>query len=131
MYTVTREIRFCYAHRLTGPDQTWRHLHGHNARLLITLASADLDRIGMVMDFTQLKRVVGGWIGEHLDHKTLLHREDPLVPVLRQSPGFVVDFALAPDGRLMIVNAQDTGSVATLNVVLNWASRVASAAGSN
>src|SRR5262245_22334146 len=84
MYTVTREIRFCYAHRLPSPDHTWRHLHGHNARLLITLATEDLDRIGMVMDFTYLKRVVGGWVGEHLDHKTILHREDPLVAVLRQ-----------------------------------------------
>ena len=41
-------------------DGKCRHLHGHNGRAVITLASADLDALGMVMDFTLLKRVVGG-----------------------------------------------------------------------
>jgi 6-pyruvoyltetrahydropterin/6-carboxytetrahydropterin synthase len=37
----------------------------------------------MVLDFTALKRVVGGWIDEALDHKMLLHRDDPVLPLLR------------------------------------------------
>jgi 6-pyruvoyltetrahydropterin/6-carboxytetrahydropterin synthase len=38
----------------------------------------------MVVDFSRLKRVVGGWIDETLDHKMLLHKDDPVLPFLRQ-----------------------------------------------
>ena len=93
MFSVTREISFCYGHRLLHYDGKCRHLHGHNGRAAITLAAADLDRLGMVLDFSLLKRVVGGWIDEHLDHKMLLHKDDPVLPFLRQQgePVFVLD----------------------------------------
>jgi 6-pyruvoyltetrahydropterin/6-carboxytetrahydropterin synthase len=93
MFSVTREISFCYGHRLLHYDGKCRHLHGHNGRATITLASADLDRLGMVLDFTLLKRIVGGWIDLNLDHKMLLHKDDPVLPLLRQhnEPVFVLD----------------------------------------
>jgi 6-pyruvoyltetrahydropterin/6-carboxytetrahydropterin synthase len=93
MYSVTREISFCYGHRLLQYDGKCRHLHGHNGRAVITLASAELDTLGMVMDFTLLKRVVGGWIDSHLDHKMLLHKDDPALDYLQSQgePIFVMD----------------------------------------
>jgi 6-pyruvoyltetrahydropterin/6-carboxytetrahydropterin synthase len=96
MYSVTREIRFCYGHRLLNYDGKCRHLHGHNGRAVITLAAAGLDALGMVMDFTRLKRVVGGWIDETLDHKMLLHRDDPVLPLLRQQGELVVVLDVNP-----------------------------------
>jgi 6-pyruvoyltetrahydropterin/6-carboxytetrahydropterin synthase len=93
MFSVTRELTFCYGHRLLDYAGKCRHLHGHNGRAVITLAAADLDALGMVMDFTRLKSVVGGWIDEHLDHKMLLHHDDPALPLLRQlgEPFYVLD----------------------------------------
>ena len=93
MYRVTRELTFCYGHRLLGYDGKCRHLHGHNGRAVITLAAPALDGLGMVLDFTRLKRAVGGWIDEHLDHKMLLHHDDPALPLLRQlgEPVYVLD----------------------------------------
>jgi 6-pyruvoyltetrahydropterin/6-carboxytetrahydropterin synthase len=93
MFSVTRELTFCYGHRLLDYAGKCRHLHGHNGRAVITLAAAALDPLGMVMDFTRLKRVVGDWIDEHLDHKMLLHRDDPALPLLRQlgEPVYVLD----------------------------------------
>jgi 6-pyruvoyltetrahydropterin/6-carboxytetrahydropterin synthase len=93
MYSVTRELTFCYGHRLLHYDGKCKHLHGHNGRAVITLSAETLDGLGMVLDFTQLKRVVGGWIDEHLDHKMLLHRDDPALPLLRQQgePVHVLD----------------------------------------
>jgi len=82
MFSVTREITFCYGHRLLDYSGKCRHLHGHNGRAVITLAAEGLDELGMVMDFSQLKRVVGGWIDEHLDHRMLLRRDDPALPAL-------------------------------------------------
>jgi 6-pyruvoyltetrahydropterin/6-carboxytetrahydropterin synthase len=84
MYSVTREITFCYGHRLLHYDGKCRHLHGHNGKAVITLAADGLDDLGMVLDFTRLKHVVGGWIDEALDHKMLLHKDDPVLPYLRE-----------------------------------------------
>ena len=93
MHRVTREISFCYGHRLLQYDGKCRHLHGHNGRAVLTLASSRLDELGMVMDFTRLKQVVGTWIDETLDHKMLLHRDDPVLSFLRQQgePVHVLD----------------------------------------
>jgi 6-pyruvoyltetrahydropterin/6-carboxytetrahydropterin synthase len=93
MFRVTREINFCYGHRLLDYDGKCRHLHGHNGRAVLTLAAPRLDGLGMVMDFTRMKTVVGSWIDETLDHKMLLHRDDPVLPLLRQQgePVYVLD----------------------------------------
>jgi 6-pyruvoyltetrahydropterin/6-carboxytetrahydropterin synthase len=47
----------------------------------------------MVMDFSDIKRVVSTWIDENLDHRMILHRDDPAIPPLRQlnEPLYVVD----------------------------------------
>jgi 6-pyruvoyltetrahydropterin/6-carboxytetrahydropterin synthase len=84
MYRVTREICFCYGHRLLNYDGKCRHLHGHNGRAVITLEAEQLDRLGMVVDFSRIKRVVQTWIDETLDHRMLLHKDDPVLPLLRQ-----------------------------------------------
>ena len=93
MYRVTREIHFCYGHRLLHYDGKCRHLHGHNGRAVITVESPELDALGMVVDFSRIKRVVSHWIDETLDHKMILHRDDPVLPLLRQQgePVCVVD----------------------------------------
>ena len=93
MFRVTREIRFCYGHRLLHYDGKCRHLHGHNGRAVITLEAAQLDSLGMVVDFTRIKRVVSAWIDEALDHKMILHKDDPALAYLRQQgePVFVLD----------------------------------------
>ncbi|HMF14825.1 MAG TPA: 6-carboxytetrahydropterin synthase [Gemmataceae bacterium] len=93
MHRISREIRFCYGHRLLHYDGKCRHLHGHNGKAVITLEAEQLDALGMVVDFTRLKQVVGDWIDEALDHKMLLHRDDPVLPYLRAQgePVFVTD----------------------------------------
>jgi 6-pyruvoyltetrahydropterin/6-carboxytetrahydropterin synthase len=93
MYQVTREIPFCYGHRLLHYDGKCRHLHGHNGRAVITLEADSVDARGMVFDFGEIKRVVSSWIEENLDHKMLLHRDDPVLPMLRASrePVYVMD----------------------------------------
>ena len=84
MYRVTREIAFCYGHRLLNYDGKCRHLHGHNGRAIIVLEAPDLDARGMLVDFTDIKRHVQRWIDETLDHNMLLCKDDPILPVLRE-----------------------------------------------
>jgi 6-pyruvoyltetrahydropterin/6-carboxytetrahydropterin synthase len=93
MYRVTRQIDFCYGHRLLNYAGKCKNLHGHNGRALIVIESATLDDRGMVMDFSDIKRVVSTWIDENLDHRMILHRDDPAIPALTTlgEPLYLVD----------------------------------------
>ena len=93
MYSVTKRIDFCYGHRLLDYDGICKHPHGHNAVAEIEVRTDTLDQRNMVCDFSDIKRLVKGWIDRELDHKMILRRDDPLVPPLRQlgEPIFLVD----------------------------------------
>ena len=93
MYSVTKKIEFCYGHRLLDYDGICKHPHGHNAVAEIEVRTDSLDSRQMVCDFSDIKRIVKGWIDRELDHKMILRRDDPLVPPLRQlgEPIFLVD----------------------------------------
>ena len=93
MFRVTKEIHFCYGHRLLNYAGKCKNLHGHNGKAVITLEAAGLDALDMVVDFTQIKKLVGAWIDETLDHKMILHRDDPALPELRRlgEPVVVLD----------------------------------------
>jgi 6-pyruvoyltetrahydropterin/6-carboxytetrahydropterin synthase len=82
MFQVTREIAFCYGHRLLNYEGKCRYLHGHNAKAVITLQGSELDPAGMLVDFGEIKARVQAWIDENLDHNMLLCRDDPLLPIL-------------------------------------------------
>lgn len=84
MYKVTKEIHFCYGHRLRNYDGKCRHIHGHNGVVQIELESEKLDDRGMVYDFTDIKKDVKGWIDKNLDHKMLLREDDPLISQLEE-----------------------------------------------
>jgi len=47
----------------------------------------------MVLDFSLIKNVVSRWIDENLDHRMILHRDDPAVPTLQTlgEPLFLID----------------------------------------
>jgi 6-pyruvoyltetrahydropterin/6-carboxytetrahydropterin synthase len=38
----------------------------------------------MVLDFSDIKRVVATWIDNTLDHRMILHRDDPAIAALKQ-----------------------------------------------
>ncbi len=83
MYSVTKEIHFCYGHRLLGHPGKCRHLHGHNARAVIRLESHSLDSLGLVVDFKEIGDYVKSWLDKEIDHNLLLFREDPVLPLLQ------------------------------------------------
>src|SRR5215217_3128728 len=83
MYLVTKRIEFCYGHRLLDYDGVCKHPHGHNAVVEVDVRTDGLDNRNMVVDFSDIKRIVKGWIDRELDHKMILRRDDPLVGPLR------------------------------------------------
>ena len=38
----------------------------------------------MVVDFSHIKNIVNAWIDETLDHRMLLHQDDPILEYLRK-----------------------------------------------
>jgi 6-pyruvoyltetrahydropterin/6-carboxytetrahydropterin synthase len=93
MYSVTKRLDFCYGHRLLDYDGICRHPHGHNAIVEIEIRTDALDRRNMVTDFSDIKRVMKGWIDRELDHKMILRADDPLTQVLQEmgEPIFVLE----------------------------------------
>ena len=82
MYSITKDIYFCYGHRLMGHPGKCKHLHGHSVKAAITITAETLNDQGMVCDFSEVTQAAQNFIDETLDHNFLLHRLDPLVPVL-------------------------------------------------
>jgi 6-pyruvoyltetrahydropterin/6-carboxytetrahydropterin synthase len=85
MYSITKEIYFCYGHRLMNHPGKCRHLHGHSVKAAITLEASALDGQGMVCDFSDVAAAAAEYIDAELDHNFLLHCDDPLVPMLAQA----------------------------------------------
>ena len=93
MYSVTKRIEFCYGHRLLDYDGICKHPHWHNAVAEIEVRTTSLDPRNMVCDFSDIKRIVKGWIDRELDHKMVLRHDDPLVKPLEQlgEPIYLLD----------------------------------------
>src|SRR3989344_2284071 len=93
MYNATKQIHFCYGHRLLKHPGKCSRLHGHNAIAEIHCARKTLDSGHMVVDFDRITKVVKAWIDENLDHKMVLNRKDPLMACLKKSgePFYSID----------------------------------------
>jgi 6-pyruvoyltetrahydropterin/6-carboxytetrahydropterin synthase len=117
MYSVTKRIDFCYGHRLLDYDGICKHLHGHNAVAEIEVRADALDSCNMVLDFGDIKRLVKGWIDEHLDHKMILRHDDPIVAPLQAlgEPVFLLDSNPTVEriARLVFENCRDLGLTVT------------------
>ncbi len=74
---LTKEFNFEMAHALHNYDGACRHIHGHSYKLFVTvIGSPSVDehdpKLGMVLDFSVLKKIVIPLIVERYDHALLL-----------------------------------------------------------
>lgn len=74
---VTKEFSFEMAHALENYDGSCRHIHGHSYKLFVTVVgspSTDINdpKLGMVIDFGQLKNIVNSQIVDRYDHALVL-----------------------------------------------------------
>ena len=74
---LTKEFSFESAHALDGYDGLCREIHGHSYRLFVTIKGEPIckegnPKMGMVMDFGDLKRIVNSEIVDRLDHSFVL-----------------------------------------------------------
>ncbi len=85
MHVITKEVFFCYGHRLLNHAGKCRYPHGHSVKAAISIRRESLNDQGMVCDFADIKDCVAGFVDEVLDHNFLLHRDDPLARLFEAS----------------------------------------------
>ena len=79
MIRLTKEFSFESAHALWGYDGMCREIHGHSYRLFVTVKGEPVTdptspKLGMVMDFGELKAIVAREITDRLDHSFVMRR---------------------------------------------------------
>ena len=68
MFEVSVEESFAAGHALRGYKGKCENVHGHNYKVRVTLRGRELDSVGLLYDFTELKKVISQIIRQ-LDHK--------------------------------------------------------------
>lgn len=101
---ITRRLEFDAGHRIPNHASQCRHLHGHRYALEVTLSgdiitAEGLSEQGMVMDFSEVKRIAKEVVADVWDHAFLVYRGDRVV----------VDFLQAlPEHKTVILDAPPT-----------------------
>lgn len=81
---ITRRLEFDAGHRIPNHNSQCKHLHGHRYAIEITLsgdivATEGLSEQGMVMDFSDVKRIAKEKLVDTWDHAFLVYRGDQRV----------------------------------------------------
>ena len=69
-FELSVELDFAAAHQIPGHPGKCARMHGHNYRVVVQVAGDELNELGMLVDFGDVRKVCQGVIGE-LDHRTL------------------------------------------------------------
>jgi 6-pyruvoyltetrahydropterin/6-carboxytetrahydropterin synthase len=89
---ITRRLEFDAGHRIPNHASQCRHLHGHRYAIEITLSgdiitAEGLSEQGMVMDYSEVKRIAKEELVDGWDHAVLVYRNDrPVLDFLNSLP---------------------------------------------
>lgn len=108
---LTKEFSFEAAHALGGYDGPCREIHGHSYRLFVTVKgspkSDETDpKQGMVMDFGELKKIVGEEVISRFDHALVLRTtvDDELREVLKKQFDNLIEVPYQPTCENMLAD---------------------------
>lgn len=79
MITITRLFGIDVGHRLLKHESKCRHVHGHRYSIEVTLAAPNLDEVGRILDFGEIKSRIGTWLDSEWDHGFLAEQGDPII----------------------------------------------------
>lgn len=90
---VTKIFDFETAHALWGYDGKCANIHGHSYKLTVSIAGALLQdntavKNGMIIDFSDLKKIVKSAVVEHFDHALLVNGNTPHAKYVEVESGF-------------------------------------------
>lgn len=70
VFEVSKDFVFSAAHQIRFHGGKCERLHGHNWRVRVHARASELNRIGMVIDFADLSRIVAE-VGARFDHQNV------------------------------------------------------------
>lgn len=106
---ITKEFKFEMAHALMGYDGPCRNIHGHSYELFVTISGTPIidinnPKLGMVMDFGDLKKIVRDEIIDIFDHALVLNSNMPKNLITNLSENFenVILLDYQPTSEMMV-----------------------------
>jgi len=118
---ITKQFSFETGHALYGYDGKCKNVHGHSYKLSVTVIGTPISdaqnvKFGMVIDFTDLKKIVKEEIVDQFDHATVFNKNTPHVELAHElesrghhvilvdyqptSENMVIDFSIRIKNRL-------------------------------
>ncbi|MUH35792.1 6-carboxytetrahydropterin synthase [Zobellia amurskyensis] len=86
---ITKQFNFETGHALYGYDGKCRNVHGHSYKLSVTVIGRPITdtshvKLGMVIDFGDLKKIVKEEIVDQFDHATVFNKNTPHVDLAKE-----------------------------------------------
>ena len=101
MFEVTVEDTFAAGHYLRNYKGKCEKPHGHNYKIRVTLAGAELDNAGLLLDFKDLREVMKHVI-ERLDHQ-MINEIEPFTMINPSAENLAKYFYDQSNGKLKSV----------------------------
>lgn len=114
---ITKQFNFETGHALYGYDGKCKNVHGHSYKLAVTVVGEPITdssnvKYGMVIDFSDLKKIVQEEIVHVFDHATVFNQNTPHVELAKE---------LEKRGHhVILVDYQPTAE----NLVIDFAQRI-------
>jgi 6-pyruvoyltetrahydropterin/6-carboxytetrahydropterin synthase len=114
---ITKKFSFETGHALYGYDGKCRNVHGHSYKLSVTVIGNPISdsshvKFGMVIDFSDLKKIVKEEIVDVFDHATVFNKNTPHVELAKE---------LSDRGHnVLLVNYQPTSEM----MVIDFAEKI-------
>ena len=112
---ITKQFSFETGHALYGYDVKCKNVHGHSYRLSVTVIGSPISdsqhvKYRMVIDFTDLKKIVKDEIVDVFDHATVFNKNTPHVELARELEKrghnvLLVDYQ--PTSEMMVLDFAD------------------------
>lgn len=115
---ITKQFNFETGHALYGYDGKCRNVHGHSYKLSVTVIGKPITdtnhvKLGMVIDFTDLKKIVKEEIVDKFDHATVFNKNTPHIELAKE---------LTDRGHnVILANYQPTSE----NMVIDFSKKIA------
>ncbi|TDU43401.1 6-pyruvoyltetrahydropterin/6-carboxytetrahydropterin synthase [Gelidibacter sediminis] len=114
---ITKQFSFETGHALYGYDGKCKNVHGHSYKLSVTVIGTPISdtsnvKYGMVIDFSDLKKIVKTEIVDVFDHATVFNKNTPHVELAKELE--------ARDHNVLLVDYQPTSEM----MVIDFAQKI-------
>ena len=109
---ITKKFSFETGHALYGYDGKCKNVHGHSYKLNVTVIGTPISdqnhvKFGMVIDFTDLKKIIKEEIVDVFDHATVFNKNTPHVELAKELSDrghnvLLVDYQ--PTSEMMVID---------------------------